>query len=111
MAPKIIAAIITFIIDIAVGVIVLATMLIAMNGYSESDASWGLGAFVILAFVVALIMGIGAFLLAGLLTKKQYSGIGAAIIPILVFSIVGAGLEVVAGGIGVAIAEFVRVNF
>ena len=111
MAPKIISAIITFLINIAVGVVVLATMILAMNGYSESDAAWGLGAFVVLGFVVALLMALGAFLLAGFFTNKQYGAFAAVIIPILVFAIVGAGLEIVTGGIGVAIAEIARVNF
>lgn len=111
MAAKIIAALVTFVLNIAVGVVVLATMIIAMNGYSESDATWGLGAFIVLAFVVALLMGLGTFLFAGFLTKKQYSAVAAAIIPILVFSVVGTGLEVVAGGVGVGVAELVRVNF
>lgn len=111
MAAKIIAASITLILNIAAGVVVLATMILAMNGYSESDATWGLGAFVLLALIVAVLMALGALLLSGFFTKKQYSAIAAAILPILIFSIVGAGLEIVAGGVGVGIAEFVRVNF
>lgn len=111
MAAKLIAALIVLIANIAVGVVVLATIIIAMNGFSEGDASWGLGAFVVLAFVVAVLVALGAFFLAGFLTKKQYGSIAAAIIPILVFSVVGAGLEIVAGGIVVAVAEIVRVNF
>lgn len=111
MAAKIIAAALTFILNIAVGAVVLATMIIAMNGYSESDATWGLGAFVVLAVFIAVLMALGAFFLAGFLTKKQYGSIATAIIPILVFSAVGAGLEVVSGLIGVGIAEFVRVNY
>ena len=111
MTAKVIAAIITLIANIAVGVVVLATMIIAMNGYSESDATWGLGAFVVLAFVVAVLMALGAFVLAGFLTKKQYGSIATAIIPIVVFSVLGVGLEIVVGGIGVGVAEVVRVKF
>ena len=110
MATKVIAALITLILNIAVGVVVLATMILAMNGFSESDATWGLGAFVVLAFVVAMLMAVGAFFLAGFFIKKQYNSIAAAILPILVFSVIGAGLEIVSGGIGIGIAEFVRVN-
>ena len=111
MAQKIVAAIFTFVLCLAVGVVVLATMILAMNGYSESDASWGLGVFVVLALVVSVVMALAAFFLAGFLAKKQYGPITTAIIPILVFLVVGAGLEVVAGGVGVAVAELVRVNF
>lgn len=111
MTPKLIAALVTLILNIAVGVVVLATMIIAMNGYSESDATWGLGVFVVLALVFAVVMALGAFFLAGFLTRKQYGSIATAIVPILIFSVVGAGLEVVVGGVGVGIAEFVRVKF
>ncbi len=111
MAAKIIAALVTLILNNAVGVVVLATMIIAMNGFRESDATWGLGVFVVMAIVCAVVMALGAFFLAGFLTKKQYGSIATAIIPILVFSAVGAGLEVVSGLIGVGVAEFVRVNY
>ncbi len=111
MAAKITAFLITLIANIAAGVVIFLLMLVVMNGFSESDATWGLGAFVVLAFIVAVLMALGAFFLAGFFIRKQYSSIAAAILPILIFSIVGAGLEIVAGGVGVGIAEFVRVNF
>lgn len=111
MAAKIVSAIATLLLLLAASVIVFFFMIIVMNGYSESDAQWGIGAFVILAFVAALLMGIVAFFFTGFLTKKQYGAFAAAIIPILVFSVVGAGLVVISGLIGVGVAEFVRVNF
>jgi hypothetical protein len=111
MAVKIVAAISTLILNIAVGVVVLATLILAMNGFNESDAMWGLGTFVVLGFIVAVVMALSAFFLAGFLQKKQYGSVATAILPILVFSIVGGGLEIVAGGVGVGVAEVVRVRF
>ncbi len=111
MAAKILAAILAFVLNIAVGVVVLATMIIAMNGYGESDAMWGLGTFVVLALVAALLMALGAFLLTGYLSNKQYNPVVTVIVSILAFSIIGSLLETVAGLIGVGVAEFVRVNF
>ena len=91
--------------------VVLATMLVAMNGYSESDSTWGLGMFILLAFAVSLLMALSSFFLAGKLIEKQYSSIAASIISILVCSLVGLGLEVVSSLIGIGVAEFVRVNY
>jgi hypothetical protein len=111
MAAKVIATLTTLIANIAVGIAVLVTMIIAMNGYGESDAMWGLGAFVVLAVVVAVLMALGAFFLAGFLTKKPYGIVATAIIPILIFSVIGAGLDIVSSLIGVGVAEFVRIKF
>jgi hypothetical protein len=111
MAAKITAFLITLLLCIAIGIVALATMLIAMNGYSESDAVWGLGAFVLLALIGTALMVLGAFFLAGFLTKKEYGPVAAAIIAILVFSIFGSALLIVSALIGVGVAEIVRVNF
>ena len=111
MTPKIISAIVTFLINIAIGVVVFAGMIVAMNGYGESDATWGIGAFILLALIVTLLMSIGAFLVAGQLTKKQFGAVSASIIAILIFSIVGGVLKFICSLIGVGVAEFVRVKF
>ena len=52
MASKIVALTATLIVNIIAAIIILFGMLVAMNGFSESDATWGLGAFVVLALVV-----------------------------------------------------------
>nr|MBA3352879.1 hypothetical protein [Blastocatellia bacterium] len=56
MAIKITAFLLTLLINIAVGVAVFLFMLLAMNGYSESDATYGLGAYIVLAVIVTLLM-------------------------------------------------------
>lgn len=111
MAPKIVSAIITFLINIAVGVVVLATMIIAMNGYSESDAMWGLGAFIVLALGVSLLMSLGAYIASGMLIKRQFGAVSSSLISIVVFSFLGGSLKFVCSLIGVGVAELVRVNF
>lgn len=109
MAAKLVSLFITFILCIAIGVVVCATMLVAMNGYSESDSTWGLVTFVVLAFAVSL--SLSAFFPAGTLQKKQNSPIAASIISIPVLSIVGLGLEIISSLIGVGVAEFALVNY
>ncbi len=111
MAPKIIVALTTFVINIAAGVVIFFTMLVAMNGFSGSDAEWGLGVYIVLALIISVLMSIGAFLLVSVLLKKEFSGITAALLAIPVFAIVGFGLKVVCSLIGVGVAEYMRVNY
>ncbi len=98
-------------INIAIGVVVFAGIIIAMNGYGESDATWGIGVFLLLASAVTILMSIGAFIVARMLTKKQFGAVSSTIIATLIFSVLGGGLKVVCSLIGVGIAEFVRVKF
>lgn len=111
MVSKIIAFACTFLVNVVIGVAILFFMLIAMNGYSESDAAWGLGVYTLLATIVALAMSIGAFFFVNYLTKKNSSNILALLISITVFSIIGFLLEIVCSLVGVGLAELVRVKF
>lgn len=111
MPLKIVALLITLAINIIIGVTVFFFMLLAMNGFSESDASYGLGLYVVLALVVSLAMSAGAALAVRLLIKRQFKPGVAALIAITIFSIFGAGLKIVCSIIGVSVAEYVRVSW
>ena len=111
MAPKIAAFIITFLINVAIGVVIFFFMLIGMNGFSESDANYGLGTYILLALVVSILMSILAVVTVNLLMKRNFGGAVAALISIPVFSIVGGGLKIVCSIIGLLIADYVRVNW
>lgn len=69
MAVKIAAFLITMLANIAAGAVILFLMLIVMNGFSGSDAEWGLGAYIILAIIVSILMSFGAVSLVRLLKK------------------------------------------
>lgn len=111
MGSKIGAFLITLVINVASGVAVFFFMLLAMNGYSESDASYGLVTYIVLALFVSLLMSIGAAAAVHLLMKREFRGMVSALIAMPIFSVVGAGLTIVCSIIGVAIAEFVRTNY
>jgi hypothetical protein len=111
MAPKVLAFIITLILNIAIGVAVFFVLLLAMNGYSESDANYGFIAYIILALIVSLLMGSSAAIVANVLQKRKFSGVVSSLIAIVAFTGVGAALKGVCALIGVGIAELVRVNF
>lgn len=109
MAPRVIAAILTLLINIAAGVVIFFMMLVAMNGFSGSDAEYGLGVYIVLALIISILMSLGAFLLSGSLLKKKFSGVAAVMIAIPVFAIVGVVLKVISSLIGIGVAEYVRV--
>ena len=110
MPAKTLTALVTLLINIAIGVVVFFFMLLTMNGYSESDATYGLGSYIVLALIVSLLMSLCAAVLVHFLMKRKFRGWTAALIAIPIFSIVGAVLKVVCSIIGVAVAEYVRVN-
>lgn len=111
MALKLAAFFLTLLTNIVVCVMIFFFMLLAMNGYSESDATWGIGGYIALALLVSLTMSAGAIVLMQILTKRQFRGFAAASIAVPLFSIAGAGLNIVCSIIGVLIAEYVRVNY
>jgi len=111
MGAKIAALLVTMAAGLAAGVAILFFMLIAMNGYSESDATWGLGAFILLALVASVSMGFVAYFVTGRLIKREFSPVIASLIGIVIFSATGFALEIGCSLIGVSVAEFVRVKF
>lgn len=111
MTSKITAFLITFLLNLIAGAVIFFMMLIAMNGYHESDAQWGLGAYIVLAFIGTIVMSTAAVLTVGWLIKRQYSAVKAALIAIPVFSIIGVILKIVFSLFGVGVAEFVRLNY
>lgn len=111
MGAKIAAFLLTTITCLAAAVFLFFAMLLAMNGYSESDGLWGIGAFAILAVLTALLSGGGAVLMTNRLMAKQFGTASSLLIAVPVFSIIGSILEVLCSIIGLLVAEFVRKNF
>jgi len=96
MLAKLIAFLLTVLVLLAAGTVVFFMMLVAMNGFSESDAIWGLGVYVVLTLLVTVAMGTGGV---------------SCLIAVPVFSLIGMVCEVIGSLIGVALAEIVRRNF
>jgi len=111
MAPKIIACLLTLAANVVVGMVIFFMLLITMNGYGEDDAMFGIVTYVVLAVLVTILMSVSAILLVRNLQKRKFSGVAAALIAVLVFSVSGAVLKVLCGVIGVGVAEFLRVNY
>jgi len=111
MAPKVLAAVITLLINISAGVVVFFAMLLGMNGFSESDANYGIVAYIILAVAVSITMALLAAVGVHLLMKRNFRPVSAAVISIVVFATFGSVLKVVCSVVGILVADFVRVNF
>jgi hypothetical protein len=111
MSAKIAAFIITLVVNIVVGVVIFFFMLLAMNGYGESDATYGLGIYIVLAVAVSLLMSGGAAVGAHGLMKRRFRAVTSALIAVAVFAILGAVLKIACSIIGVSVAEYVRVNY
>ena len=111
MAAKLSAFFITLLINIAIGVAIFFFMLLGMNGFSESDASYGLGAYIVLAVLVTFLMSAAAVGTVHLLLKRGFGAFAAVGIAIPIFSIVGGGLKFVCCIIGLLVADYVRVNY
>ncbi len=111
MGAKISAALLTLLIDLVAGVVVFFFMLIAMNGFSESDAGYGLIAYIVVGIGAAILTSIGAWAMTALLIRREMKAAIAAMVSLVVFSILGIVALIVASLIGVGVAEYVRVNY
>jgi hypothetical protein len=111
MVSRLIAAMLSALLCIAFALLVGLSMLLAMNGYSESDATWGLAAFAGLVLIISTAVGSAAWFGAGLLIRKTWHAAVAALVSTIVCTMVGAVLVALAGIAGVGLAEVVRVNF
>lgn len=111
MAAKIATLVLTFIINIAIGIVVLFFMLLAMNGYSESDATPGLISFIVLSFFISMAMSFAGFFVAGKLIRKDFKPITSALISVPIFCVIGGVLIAISSAIGIGIAEYIRVNY
>ena len=111
MAAKLASFFVTLLLNIGAGVIVFFFMLLGMNGFSESDANYGLATYIVLAIIVSLAMSTLAATLVHILMKREFKTWSAMMISVPIFSAVGLGLKIVSSIIGILVADFVRVNY
>ena len=110
MTVKIFAGAATMLLNLAVAVVILFALLLALNGYSESDAMWGLVAFAVLAIAVTILSGVTALALIRFLSKRNYRRPSSGLVSIILASLLGTALQVGACIVSVLITEVVRTN-
>lgn len=108
---KIAAFILTTTASLAAAVVLFFGMILAMNGFHEDDAKWGLLAYIILAILISVLAGGASWFLVGKFIARELHPAAALLISVPLFSIVAAGLEFVSVIIGVLIAQYVRTHF
>lgn len=111
MAAKLLSLILTMIFTIAAGVIILLTMVVAMNGYSESDATWGFIVFIGLATAGIALISAAAYLLSRSLLRRNFKPLTSVVIAVPACTAAGMIFMAIASLAGVGAAEFVRVNY
>ena len=110
MAVKIAAVLVTLLLTLGVGFVVFIFMLIAMNGFSERDANWGIGAFALLVVLIAAAASSAAGVLARRFASRKMHSAIAIVLAIVISSVVGGGLVGASGFAGVVVADIVRRN-
>ena len=108
------AKIITFLtisgVNLAAGVILLFFLMLGLNGFSERDANYAFLFFIIGAFVTAALSGILGIVLLNVLINKNFRSVSASIIAVLIFSIIGAVINIALCFGGLIIAEIMRTS-
>jgi hypothetical protein len=108
---SVISVLIVLAANAAAAVVLLLLLLLAMNGYAESDAWWGLGAFLLLALVATALAAVSAYALLKMLGRKGLGGFAAGSLASVGGVIFGIVLQLIGAVAAVAVAEFVRVSF
>ena len=75
MAAKIVAAIVTCVLNLAIGVVVFSILVISLNGFTAESGQAALITYIVLAVAVTIAMSLSAFLLTGYLIKREFSGV------------------------------------
>jgi len=104
------AAGITLVIDVVVAVIIGLFLLIAMNGYSEGAATWGLGAYLAAAVSTCCLAAFAASSLTRVYLQRATSTFAGVFLSISVSASVGIAVLVVAGFVAVGVAEYARTH-
>ena len=81
-----------------------------MNGYSESDAQWGLLLFIFLAFAISIAASAAAYFLTGRFLRRGYQSVAAAAIGIPLAVVGGCALQAGAAIGAVLVTEFARTS-
>lgn len=87
---RIIVFIITAVIQLAAATVGLVTLLLALNGFSEAQATPGLILFIVIGLGSAIGLGVAsAFVAKRLVEKKSLGSIAAAAIAVVGLSVLG----------------------
>lgn len=107
---KILAFILTTTASLAAAVVLFFFMILGMNGFSESDATWGMGTYVGLAVLISIIAGGCSYVFVAKLIAHEFHPAVSLLIAVPVLTVLAIGLEFVSLIIGVFVSDFVRTH-
>lgn len=110
MAAKFITFLIIGAVNLAVATALLFFLMLALNGFSERDTNYAFLFFIVGAFVITILSGILGIVWLNFLVKRNFKLFSASIISVLIFSILGAAINLALAFGGVIIAELVRTS-
>ena len=106
---RIIAFILTTMIQLAAAAAGLLLLLLGMNGYSERQATPGLIVYAVLGLGSAPGLGIGsALMVKRLVERRAFGGLAASATSVIGFAVLGGFILVVSFFTAIALAEVMR---
>jgi hypothetical protein len=106
---RIIVFTLTALIHLAAAAVGFLILLLAMNGYSGSQAEPGLILYIALGLSSALVLGLASsFVVKRLVERRSWGSLAAAAISIFGFSIIGGVVLVVSFFAAIMLAELMR---
>ena len=109
MLPKVLAFITTIAVNLIIGAVCFFFLLVALNGFHESDANWGIGAFLL----TVLFASAGTALAAAgavhfMMSRKKWGAVLSLAVFVPLFMIVGGAISFTGIVIGALVADIVR---
>ena len=108
MTAKVIAFLITLVVSVILAVIGFVVLILALNGYSESDATYSFGAYGIFAFLLVFALAAIAGGVAHVLLAKEFKPATTVMIAVVSAGIFGVVAFFICIVIGVLLAEYFR---
>ena len=107
-AAKVVTFILVLAANAAIAVVCGLFLLLTLNGFSESDAMWGIIAFVLLALLIsAACAGMGAVFVHLLMFRRKWQPVVAVLAVVPIFIIVGSLLNFLSIAVAAIVANMV----
>jgi hypothetical protein len=84
--------------------------LLGLNGFSERDANYAFGIFIVGGLLVSILAAFGGIFLVKLLMKKEWNASLAVLLSVVAFVALGFVLKVVILFVGIFVADFIRTS-
>jgi hypothetical protein len=109
MAPKLVTFLVIFIANAAICIFWWFFLLLALNGFREAEAFWGIAAYCGWALVVTIVTsGLGALLVHLLMKRWGFGPLSSSLIAVPVFVVIGGAINFFGIIVGAIVADAVR---